>query len=157
MASDASSLLAGTYQDKGKETSTMKNRLLLIAIAMSVMPVAACADFDAYDDETDSSLESLETRAPDGDSADVIIETVGEGLAAGTCQTWKSGDLHTACAGNCTHPPSTGTFRVRALFCTQPNCNWVLGPYRFLNGGTSCVTRSTWATTVQWELGPAGG
>lgn len=74
-----------------------------------------------------------------------------------TCQTWTSADLHTAFAGKCNAPNSTGTFRVHALFCTEPNCNWVDGPYAFINGGTSSVTRSTWATTVTYEFGPPGG
>jgi len=74
-----------------------------------------------------------------------------------SCQTWTSADLHTASAGRCSAPISSGTFRVKALFCTQPNCNWVVGPYMFINGGTSSVTRTVWATQVTWEPGPAGG
>jgi hypothetical protein len=66
----------------------------------------------------------------------------------------------TSATGKCTGYSSTGTFRVKATFCSHLNgCITKRGPYAYLQGGTSKVNAPS---GMHWssdgiEYGPAGG
>ncbi|WP_433225397.1 hypothetical protein [Microtetraspora malaysiensis] len=78
---------------------------------------------------------------------------------AASCSTGMSADRHTAWAYCTSSQPTTGTFRVKARFCTLSGCDWVYGPWKYIGGGAkSSVTRSVWVNgnDVFADMGPAG-
>lgn len=92
-----------------------------------------------------------------------LVAVAGPAQASVSCTEYVRNSAHTATVKCTNSSPSTGTYRVKAVFCNSGggDCVTLYGPYRSYDAaGSSSVTDNARLTNylrVEAEQGPPGG